>query len=335
MAHLDQFQIFQQLGKGAYSTVSLVRRRSTTHYHALKTIPKEKVNTPQQAAHVFAERAALTTLVDCPHVVTLDDTFKDNTHLYFLLECIGGGPLHHHLRAASAGRFVATTAKFYAIEMSLALEACHTHNIIYRDLKLSNVLVSKSGHLKLTDFGFAKVVPWGEKTSTYCGTPHAMAPEILLQQPHDRCCDWWSFGVLVYEMMMGAPPTGYKIGKEEQQEILLGHPNAAFPHDVFGAVDEEKSNTSQGNRGTFLAADFIRQCWSIDPATRLGGGQESGAKEIHAHAWMDENIVNAIRASTITPPVPNATCFLFEDHPDPTEEASTLTAQEQAMFAGF
>ena len=332
MAQIDQFDRLQQLGTGAYSTVSLVRRRGKSSavllpFLALKTIPRSKINSTVQANHVFAERAALNTLADCPYTVTLHDTFKDETNLYFLMECVGGGPLHVHLRGA--GKFVESTAQFYAAEISFALEACHHHDIIYRDLKLSNVLLLKSGHIKLTDFGFAKVVPWGEKTMTYCGTPHAMAPEILLKQKYGREVDWWAFGVLLYEMMMGKPPTGYRIGALEENSILSGLANANFPPAVFGK-DPQKDLPDQN------AKTCICQCWSVDPTTRLGGTTAHGAAEIHAHPWMS-NVVEDIRLGNITPPSPNPNHFSFEANDFNGEDtvSSSLTAQQQLLFADF
>jgi len=240
---LKHFDILEHLGKGGYATVSRVRRRSNNNttppqYYALKIIERARVNSTTGAAHVFAERAALTALVNCRYVVTLHDTFKDETNLYFLLECVSGGPLHIHLRGQPHNRFPLHTVLFYSAQVSFALEACHTQDYIYRDLKLNNILLLPDGNLKLTDFGFAKHLAGNEKTTTYCGTPHAMAPELVLRQPYDRTVDWWALGIMVYEMMTGAPPTGYTVGEEEKKSILNGFVGLKFPSDLFGIGNE-------------------------------------------------------------------------------------------------
>ena len=236
-------------------------------------------------------------------------------------------------------------------------------------------------HTRLSDFGFAKIVKWREKTSTYCGTPHAMAPEILLDNcSYDRRVDWFSFGVLVYEMMMGAPPTGYQ-AKDHllKQSILCGHESAPFPVKIFGGSgccamsamsamsDDEKQNerettcsgeeeerrvrkekeeedaaetvnksSSSSTSTSSVIIDFIRQCWRVMPEMRLGGGNEHGAKEIHGHAWMAD-VVDEVRHGLLQPPIPNPMYFSYDgaDYDDKCQTTSTLTKEEQNMFADF
>jgi serine/threonine protein kinase len=245
---------------------------------------------------------------------------------------------------------------FYSIQLSLALEACHAHEYVYRDVKLSNVLLHSSGNIKLSDFGFAKLVKWRDTTTTYCGTPHAMAPEIILKNKYDRRVDWFSFGVLVYELMMGAPPTGYQCEDAEREaSILSGHSSAVFPSEIFDdasngeTINEGKKNdvssysssssslsSSSSSSFSSPAIDFIRQCWSVDPGTRLGGGMEQGAKEIHAHPWMF-NIVEEVRHGILPPPRPNSAYFSYnmDDYDGREKNSSTLTKEEQNMFVDF
>ena len=333
---MEAFDTLQQLGSGAYSTVTrVVRKRSSnssnsTEYYALKTIQRSRVNSKKGASHVMSEKAALTALIECPYVVTLHDTFKDGTNLYFLLECVSGGPLHHHLRGATNHRFPISTTLFYATQVSMALGACHAHDFIYRDLKLSNILLLPSGNIKLTDFGFAKHLPWKETTRTYCGTPHAMAPEIIMlknnneetetNKGYDRAVDWWAFGILIYEMLQSRPPTGYEGGTVTENAIMKGHVDASFPIDIFG----ENTETSVLN--------FLFSLWRIDPATRLGGTSACGVDEVQAHPWMVD-VVDDIRHGIIEPPVPNSNFFSVTE--DQNQESKTLTDAEQAMFSDF
>jgi serine/threonine protein kinase len=378
---LDGLDVLRELGKGAYSVVHLVRRKrgpGGARLGALKAIAQSLVRTPKRAAHVFAERSALRALSACPFVVALRDTFKDATHLYFLLECVGGGPLHRHLRGSMAparGRFALSRAAFYAAEVLLALEACHAHDFAYRDLKGANVLLTCGGHVKLTDFGFAKTVKAGESTATYCGTPHAMAPEVVLCKVaegrgggcgsgggYDKMVDWWSFGVLCYEMVVGRPPAGYVDSDELTAAILEGFPDASYPEDVFetdrggrersghgGAVEDEKGGGNamvrDGDDDGRAAKDLIQRCLCVNPNERLGIGRtrsSSAADDgmtVDRHTWLRAAVERARAwaksgSAPAAPPRLDPRFFSVTDEDD-TEEESTLTKAEQDMFACF
>ena len=125
--------------------------------------------------------------------------FQDRTRLYLLIEYVPGGELFSYLRGE--GRLPDATAKFYAAEIVLAFAHLHLTNIAYRDLKPENLLITASGHLKITDFGFAKIVE--DRTWTLCGTPEYLAPEIIQSKGHNKSVDWWALGVLIYEMLAG------------------------------------------------------------------------------------------------------------------------------------
>lgn len=141
-------------------------------------------------------------IIEHPFIVNLKGTFQTPSHVYMLLDYACGGELFTLLRRE--GRFANDVALFFASEIALAFEYLHNMDIAYRDLKPENLLIDKQGHVKITDFGFAKVVP--EKTYTLCGTPEYLAPEIIQSKGHNKNVDWWALGVLVFEMLAGYPP---------------------------------------------------------------------------------------------------------------------------------
>jgi len=144
--------------------------------------------------------------------------FSDTKFLYMVLEYIVGGEFFTHLR--KAGRFDHVASKFYATQIILVFEYMHTSDFIYRDLKPENLLLDKYGFLKITDFGFAKRVAF--KTYTLCGTPEYIAPEVLLNKGHGKGVDWWTLGILLYEMMAGQPPFVDDDPMGIYQQILAG-----------------------------------------------------------------------------------------------------------------
>ena len=175
-----------------------------------------------QVEHMLSERAILSAL-DHPFIVKLRGTFQDELYLYMALEYICGGEFFTHLR--KAGRFENLTAQFYAAQIVLIFEHLHEKDIIYRDLKPENLLLDQRGYLKITDFGFAKHVQF--KTYTLCGTPEYIAPEVLLNQGHGKGVDWWTLGILLYEMVAGEPPFTDDEPMGIYQQVLTG--KISFP----------------------------------------------------------------------------------------------------------
>jgi len=171
-----------------------------------------------QAEHTKVERLILEH-VDSPFIVKLHFAFQTPERLYFVMDFLNGGELFYHLRRET--NFDEQRSRFYAVEMVLALECLHKNGVIYRDLKPENVLVDKEGHIKITDFGLSKLQQTAEHlTYTFCGTPEYLAPEIIKGKGHNRSVDWWSLGLMIFEMLSGINP--FKIrGKSNAQRLRM------------------------------------------------------------------------------------------------------------------
>merc|ERR1711998_615037 len=158
--------------------------------------------------------------IQFPFIVCMLGSFKDERYVYIVMECIGGGELFTHLRHER--KFTDEQSKFYGACTAEAFRHIHTMNIIHRDLKPENLLLMQNGYSKLTDFGFAKVVEPGSRTYTLCGTPEYIAPEVLLNKGHGKPVDWWTLGILIYEMIVGQPPFCDEEPMGIYQKILAG-----------------------------------------------------------------------------------------------------------------
>lgn len=143
-------------------------------------------------------------MADHPFLVGMNFVFQTESKIFFVMRFVRGGELFSYLRKCS--RFDEDKAKFYAMQVALAIGYLHSKKIIYRDLKPENILMDENGYLALTDFGLAKVLQDGQQANTFCGTPDYLAPEILSDSGHSFPVDWWAIGILTYEMIVGCPP---------------------------------------------------------------------------------------------------------------------------------
>uniref|UniRef100_A0A1I7T5U6 non-specific serine/threonine protein kinase n=1 Tax=Caenorhabditis tropicalis TaxID=1561998 RepID=A0A1I7T5U6_9PELO len=186
-------------------------------------------------------------------------SFQTNDRLCFVMEFAIGGDLYYHLnREVQMNKegFMESRARFYGAEIVLALGYLHANNIVYRDLKLENLLLDKDGHIKIADFGLCKEeISFGDKTSTFCGTPEYLAPEVLEDNDYGRCVDWWGVGVVMYEMMCGRLPF-YSKDHNKLFELIMGG-DLRFP-----------SKLSQHAK-TLLTGLLVK-----DPSQRMGGGPD-------------------------------------------------------------
>lgn len=204
------------------------------------------------------------------------------------MEYVSGGDLMWHIQREP---FSERRAKFYACEVLLALEYFHSQGIIYRDLKLDNIMLGLDGHIKVADYGLCKENMWQDNTTgTFCGTPEFMAPEILLEQKYGRAVDWWAFGVLVYEMLLGQSP----FRGEDEDEIF----DAILEDEILYPVNMSRDSVSICQRVSFFIFylydlfvlfffinDYFMQLLTRDPKKRLGAGP-SDAAEIKEHPFF-------------------------------------------------
>ena len=183
----------------------------------MKILKKAEILRLKQVDHIVSEFTILRTIRH-PFLVNLIGYTQDSRYLYIALEYIAGGELFTYLRGV--GKLDSNHSRYFASQITLMFEYLHSMNIIYRDLKPENLLLSADGYLKLTDFGFAKVVEG--RTYTLCGTPEYLAPEILLNKGHGKPVDWWTLGIIIYEMLAGIDPFSDEDPMSIYQKILRG-----------------------------------------------------------------------------------------------------------------
>jgi len=287
------------------------------NYFALKILGKAKILKLKQVEHIKQEKDILHR-INHPFIVTLYAHFKDKDNLYMLMEYVIGGELFSQLRRVN--RFSDETSRFYSAEIVLAFEYLHSMDIVYRDLKPENLLIDRDGHIKITDFGFAKEVP--NRTYTLCGTPDYLAPEIIQSWGHSKPVDWWALGILIYEMLAGYPPFYDDSPTETYKKILAGR----F---TFTKFFEPK------------ARDLITRLLEPDRTKRLGC-LKNGAADIKEHAWFKTVNWDKCFHRKIKPPyVPGFRSAddtrNFEEYPDSDDDGGflPLTSAEEELFSSF
>ena len=260
-ATLEDFKHLKLLGKGSFGKVVLVKNQNNNKLYAMKILDKKFIIKKNQISHTQTERVLLEKLKH-PFIVRLNYAFQDSKRLYFLTEFLQGGELFFHLRKNSG--YKEKAVRFYMCQILLALEYMHKNNYIYRDLKPENILIDKEGNIKLTDFGLSKIMPKEEKTTyTMCGTAEYLAPEILFGKGYDKTCDWFSFGVVLFEMFCGYHPFKPK-GQRIDPKIYL--------RKTF--IPEKVPKTPR---------DLIEKLFVSNPIKRLG---YRGADEVKQHPFF-------------------------------------------------
>ncbi|KAM0325968.1 hypothetical protein ACHAQA_007274 [Verticillium albo-atrum] len=261
---IEDFELLKLVGKGSFGKVMQVRKKDTHRIYAVKTIRKAHIISRSEVAHTLAERSVLAQ-INNPFIVPLKFTFQSPAKLYFVLAFVNGGELFHHLQKEQ--RFDVNRSRFYTAELLCALECLHGFNVIYRDLKPENILLDYQGHIALCDFGLCKLDMKDEdRTNTFCGTPEYLAPELLMGQGYQKTVDWWTLGVLLYEMLTGLPPF-YDENTNEMYRKILSEPLHFPGHDIVPPA----------------AKDLLIKLLNRKPEERLGA---NGSAEIKAHPFF-------------------------------------------------
>uniref|UniRef100_A0A674JKE0 Ribosomal protein S6 kinase n=1 Tax=Terrapene triunguis TaxID=2587831 RepID=A0A674JKE0_9SAUR len=301
----SQFELLKVLGQGSFGKVCWKCKRNI----------RDRVRTKMER-DILVE-------VNHPFIVKLHYAFQTEGKLYLILDFLRGGDLF--TRLSKEVMFTEEDVKFYLAELALALDHLHSLGIIYRDLKPENILLDEEGHIKLTDFGLSKEsIDHEKKAYSFCGTVEYMAPEVVNRRGHTQSADWWSFGVLMFEMLTGTLPFQGKDRKETMTMILkakLGMPQFLSPE----------------------AQSLLRMLFKRNPANRLGAGPD-GVEEIKRHFFFSTIDWNKLYRREIHPPFKPATgrpedTFYF----DPEFTAKTPkdspgippSANAHQLFRGF
>ncbi|KAH1172814.1 ribosomal protein S6 kinase alpha-2 isoform X2 [Chrysemys picta bellii] len=278
----SQFELLKVLGQGSYGKVFLVRKikgSDAGQLYAMKVLKKATLKVRDRVRSKM-ERDILAE-VNHPFIVKLHYAFQTEGKLYLILDFLRGGDLF--TRLSKEVMFTEEDVKFYLAELALALDHLHSLGIIYRDLKPENILLDEEGHIKITDFGLSKeAIDHDKRAYSFCGTIEYMAPEVVNRRGHTQSADWWSFGVLMFEMLTGSLPFQGKDRKETMALILkakLGMPQ-------FLSIE---------------AQSLLRALFKRNPSNRLGAGLD-GVEEIKRHLFFVTIDWNKLYRKEIKPP---------------------------------
>ncbi|XP_055076266.1 serine/threonine-protein kinase Sgk1 isoform X1 [Misgurnus anguillicaudatus] len=256
----SDFDYLKIIGKGSFGKVLLARHKESEQYYAVKVLQKKIILKKKEQKHIMAERSVLMKNIKHPFLVGLHFSFQTTDKLYFVLDYVNGGELFYHLQRERV--FLEPRARFYAAEIASALGYLHSLHIVYRDLKPENILLDSQGHIVLTDFGLCKEgLDPNATTTTFCGTPEYLAPEVLQKQAYDRTVDWWCLGSVLFEMLYGLPPF-YSRNTAEMYNNILHKPLVLKPNvsnagrDLLEGLLHKDRTKRLGSKDDFLELKF-------------------------------------------------------------------------------
>ncbi|GAA6234290.1 cGMP-dependent protein kinase 2-like [Lates japonicus] len=267
------------LGVGGFGRVELMTTVNHGKYYAMKRVSKKHIVAKRQEEHMLFEKKILKA-IQCDFIVRLHAAFKDTRYIYMVMEFCGGGEIWTKLK--EVGRFDEPIAVFCTACVVEAYAYLHKKNIMYRDLKPENLMLDVRGYVKLVDFGFAKELVRGEKTYSFVGTPEYMAPEIIKNQGHDFAVDFWSLGVLIFELLVGSPP----FSSSEPQKIYAK---------ILDGVLKYPPYLSEA------AKSIISKLCRPRPGQRLGN-TKNGIKDVRHHRWFSSMNWHKLRVGQLDAP---------------------------------
>uniref|UniRef100_A0A8C3CW87 Serine/threonine-protein kinase N3 n=1 Tax=Cairina moschata TaxID=8855 RepID=A0A8C3CW87_CAIMO len=324
---LEDFRCIAMLGRGHFGKVLLAQYKATGKLYAIKALKKKDIIRRDEIDSLNCEKRIFEVVnsSDHPFLVNMFACFQTPHHACFVMEYTPGGDLMMRIHEDV---FPEHMARFYTACVVLGLQFLHEKKIVYRDLKLDNLLLDAEGFVKIADFGLCKEgIGFGDRTNTFCGTPEFLAPEVLTDISYTRAVDWWGLGVLIYEMLVGESPFP---GDDEEE--------------VFDSIvnDEVRYPRFLSSEALSIIRKLLRKC----PERRLGAG-ERDAEEIKIQAFFKEIDWDALYARTLKPPFvptlrdPTDVSNFDEEFTSqkpivtPPEEVAFLTNKEQAVFKDF
>ncbi|XP_068137100.1 protein kinase C iota type isoform X3 [Hyperolius riggenbachi] len=332
---LQDFDLLRVIGRGSYAKVLLVKLKKTERIYAMKVVKKELVNDDEDIDWVQTEKHVFEQASNHPFLVGLHSCFQTESRLFFVIEYVNGGDLMFHMQRQR--KLPEEHARFYSAEISLALNYLHERGIIYRDLKLDNVLLDSEGHIKLTDYGMCKEgLRPGDTTSTFCGTPNYIAPEILRGEDYGFSVDWWALGVLMFEMMAGRSPFDI-VGSTD-------NPDQNTEDFLFQVILEKQIRIPRSL--SVKAASVLKSFLNKEPKDRLGCHPQTGFADIQGHQFFRNVDWDMLEQKQVVPPFKPNICGEFGlDNFDAqfTNEPVQLTPDDedavrkidQSEFEGF
>lgn len=310
----NDFELLKVIGRGAFGKVMQVRYKKNKQVYAMKILKKKQIVAKNQITHTKSERKILQALQH-PFLMKLRFAFQTDSKLYLVLDYYRGGELFFHLKRRR--KFTEWEARIFVAEVALALGHLHSLDIIYRDLKPENILLHQSGHICLTDFGLSKDLdPVSPEAHTFCGTPEYLAPEIVKKRGHGKAVDWWSLGILCYELCNGQPPFNHQNLQSMFEKIRKEAPR--FP----ASLSRE-------------CQDLISRLLIKNPKHRLGSGR-GGIEEIKMHPWFKEINWDDLLQKKIDPPYKPAVKSVMDTSnfsPEFTKETAQDTQVEAVKLA--
>lgn len=280
LAEFSDYDKLNVIGKGAYSTVILYRHKTTKNYMVCKRLLKQNIMKKNQLRQILHEKQILKA-IEWPFIISLLNSYKDNDAVYLTMPFINGGDLLTLLKRHR--KLSEPSARFFGAQLVLAIEYLHLLDIIHRDIKPENILIDEHGYIKLADLGLSKLI--NDRLWSFCGTPEYVSPEIIQSKGYGKATDWWSFGILIYELCMGRTP----FFKEQNHEMEM------YANILSGeySIPNLFSNNLQ---------DLIQHLIQVD-LTRRFGCLKNGVNDIKAHKWFKDIDWKALYRKEIKAPM--------------------------------